>query len=220
MSDTGTAVIGAGFIGPVHVEALQRAGVMLTGILGVSDKESKQAAKNLRLPRAYSNLEEILSDEKVRAVHVATPNRLHYEIAKRALLAGKHVMCEKPLAMSSAESADLVGLADKSGLAAGVNYNIRFYPLCLEAAEMVRAGSVGDIYSVCGCYVQDWLFHPTDYNWRVLAEEGGELRAIADIGTHWLDPGHKITGLEVEAVCADLKTVHPVRRRPTGEVET
>ena len=220
MSEIGAAVVGAGFIGPVHVEALQRAGVTVTGILGVSDDESRQAAKNLRLPKAYSNLEEILSDKKVHAVHVATPNRLHYEIAKRCLLAGKHVMCEKPLAMNSAESVELVRLADQSGLAAGVNYNIRFYPLCLEAAEMVRAGKVGDIYSVCGGYIQDWLFCPTDYNWRVLAEEGGELRAIADIGTHWLDLVHNITGLEVEAVWADLKTIHPVRRRPTGEVQT
>jgi len=220
MSEAGTAVIGAGFIGPVHVEALQRAGVTVTGILGVSNEESQQAAKNLRLPRAYSNLEDILSDKNVRAVHVATPNRLHYEIAKRVLMAGKHVICEKPLAMNSAESAELVRLAGQSGLAAGVNYNIRFYPLCLEAAEMVRAGKVGDIYSVCGSYVQDWLFRPTDYNWRVLAEEGGELRAIADIGTHWLDLVHNITGLEVESVCADLKTIHPIRRRPTGEVQT
>jgi predicted dehydrogenase len=102
MSEIGAAVIGAGFIGPVHVEALQRAGVKVTGILGVSDEESQKAAKNLRLPKAYRNLEEILSDEKVHAVHVATPNRLHYEIAKRALLTGKHVMCEKPLAMNSA----------------------------------------------------------------------------------------------------------------------
>ena len=105
-------------------------------------------------------------------------------------------------------------------LAAGVNYNIRYYPLNIEASDMMKRGALGRIYSVCGSYVQDWLFHPTDYNWRVLAEEGGELRAIADIGTHWLDLIHAITGLEVEAVCADLSTVHPVRQRPMGEVET
>jgi predicted dehydrogenase len=122
--------------------------------------------------------------------------------------------------MNSEESAELVELAAGKELAAGVNYNIRFYPLCLEAADMVRRGDVGDIYSVCGSYVQDWLFYDTDYNWRVLAEQGGELRAVADIGTHWIDLVHNITGLEVEAICADLYTVFPVRRRPTGEVET
>jgi predicted dehydrogenase len=113
-----------------------------------------------------------------------------------------------------------VDLARQTDLAAGVCYNIRFYPLCLEARAMRERGDLGDVYSVCGSYVQDWLFYPTDYNWRVLAEEGGQLRAVADIGTHWLDLMYAVTGLGVEAVCADLRTVHPTRYRPRGEVET
>ena len=220
MSDVCAAVVGAGFIGPVHVEALLRMGVEVTGVLGVSDAESKATAERLGLSKAYRSFEEVLEDGAAKVVHVATPNRLHYPMAKAALEAGKHVLCEKPLAMNSAESRELVALARKSGLAAAVNYNIRYYPLCLEAADIVRRGDLGDVYSVCGSYVQDWLLYPTDYNWRVLAEEGGELRAIADIGTHWLDLVHAITGLEVEAVCADLSTVHPVRQRPVGEVQT
>ncbi len=220
MSDLHTAVVGAGFIGPVHIEALKRIGVNVTGILGVSDEESKKAAASLGLPRAYRSFEEVLEDGAVQVVHIATPNRLHYPMAKAALEAGKHVLCEKPLAMNSTESRELVERARTSGLAAGVNYNIRYYPLCLEAADVIRRGDLGDVYSVCGSYVQDWLLYPTDYNWRVLAEEGGDLRAIADIGTHWLDLIHAITGLEAQAVCADLSTVHPVRQRPLGEVET
>ena len=220
MKDIGVAVIGAGFIGPVHVEALKRVGVTITGILGVDDAESNRAAASLELPRAYPSLDAILQDDRVQAVHITTPNRYHFAMASAALQAGKHVMCEKPLAMNSQESAELVKLARRSKRAAGVNYNIRFYPLCLEARDRVRRGDVGDVYSVCGSYVQDWLLLPTDYNWRVLAKEGGQLRAIADIGTHWLDLMHAITGLEVEAVCADLKTVHPVRQRPKGEVQT
>jgi predicted dehydrogenase len=113
-----------------------------------------------------------------------------------------------------------VALASKSPCAAGVNYNLRFYPLCQEAAERRKSGAIGDIFHVCGSYVQDWLLYDTDYNWRVLAEEGGELRAVSDIGTHWLDLMHFVTGLDVEAVCADLRTIHPVRKRPKGEVET
>jgi len=220
MPTTGVAVIGAGFIGPVHVEALKRAGQNVIGILGVNDQESQEAASSLGLSKAYASYDEVLMDPSVTSVHLATPNRLHFAMAKQALGAGKHVMCEKPLAMDSTESAELVALAKKTGLAAGVNYNIRFYPLCLEAAERVRQDEVGELFSVCGSYVQDWLFFPTDYNWRVLAEEGGDLRAIADIGTHWLDLIHNITGREIEAVCADLTTVHPVRQRPLGEVET
>ncbi len=220
MPEIKVAVIGAGFIGPVHVEALRRLGIEVVGILGVDEEESREAAESLGLPKAYLDLSEVLEDEEVDSVHLAVPNKLHYELAGKALEAGKHVMCEKPLAMNSAESRELVDLAAGKPLAAGVNYNMRFYPLALEARQMVRSGQVGDIYSVCGSYVQDWLFYPTDYNWRVLADEGGKSRAVADIGTHWMDLMHSITGLEVEAVCADLETVHPVRKRPKGEVDT
>ena len=220
MKDIGVAVAGAGFIGPVHVEALKRVGVTVTGILGVDEAESKSAAEALGLAKAYLSLDELLADSSVQAVHLAVPNKLHYEMAKEALAAKKHVLCEKPLAMDSKESAELVEMAKGAGVAAGVNYNVRYYPLCLEARDMVARGDVGEIYSVCGSYVQDWLFYDTDYNWRVLADEGGELRAVADVGTHWLDLIHSITGLEVEAVCADLKVVHPVRKRPLGEVQT
>ncbi|MCR4412153.1 MAG: Gfo/Idh/MocA family oxidoreductase, partial [Thermoguttaceae bacterium] len=193
MQDIGVAVVGAGFIGPVHVEGLRRAGLNVVGILGVSDDESRGAAASLGIPKAYRSFDEMLSDPAVQSVHLATPNRLHYDQARRALQAGKHVLCEKPLAMNSRESADLVALARQTRRAAGVNYNLRYYPLCLEAREMVRSGRLGKVYSVCGSYVQDWLLYPTDYNWRVLAEEGGELRAVADIGTHWLDLVHAIT---------------------------
>ncbi len=220
MTTIHTAVIGAGFIGPVHVEGLLRAGISVVGILGVRPEESKASAKRLGLKKAYDHFQQVLDDPDVQVVHIATPNRLHFDMARQALEAGKHVLCEKPLAMTSDESAELVRIARKSGLAAGVNYNIRYYPLNLEAADRVRKGEVGPIFSVCGSYAQDWLLYPTDYNWRVLAEEGGELRAVADIGTHWLDLIHAITGLEAEEVCADLSTVHPVRQRPIGEVQT
>jgi predicted dehydrogenase len=191
------------------------------GILGSSQAKSCRAAEEMGLPKAYASFAEVLADEEVQSVHITTPNRLHFQMASEALQAGKHVLCEKPLAMDSTESAALVQqAAGQKGLAAGVNYNVRFYPLCIEARDMVQRGDLGEVYSVCGSYVQDWLFYPTDYNWRVLASQGGLLRAVADIGTHWLDLVQAITGLEVEAVCADLQTVHPVRQRPKGEVNT
>ena len=174
----------------------------------------------MALERAYSNFDEILNDKEIDAVHLAVPNVFHYKMARKVLEAGKHVMCEKPLAMSSRESSDLVDLAAKTGLVTGVTYNIRFYPLNLEARARIARGDLGEIFSVTGSYVQDWLLYDTDYNWRVLAEQGGSLRAVADIGTHWIDLVTSVTGLEVSKVFADLLTVHPVRKRPTTEITT
>jgi predicted dehydrogenase len=220
MFDIRTAIIGAGFMGPAHTEALRRLGIQVTGILGVDENESLSAAKKLGLPKAYRSFKEVLADPQVRAIHITTPNRLHFQMARDALKERKHVLCEKPLAMNTKETAHLLQLAKRTNCAAGVNYNMRFYPLCLEAKEMISKGKVGDVYSVVGSYVQDWLLYPTDYNWRVLAEEGGALRAVADIGTHWLDLAQSVTRLKVTSVCADLRTVHPVRQRPKGEVQT
>lgn len=220
LNPPGVAVIGTGFIGPVHIEALRRAGQHVRGILGSSATRSQQAAQQLGIPLAYATLDEVLADPDVQAVHITTPNRFHFEQASRALRAGKHVLCEKPLAMNATESAELVRLAAETGRAAGVAYNTRFYPLCHEARERMQSGSLGKMFHVAGSYVQDWLLKPTDFNWRVLSEEGGELRAMADIGTHWLDLIQFVVNDDIVAVCADLKTVHPIRKRPAGGVET
>jgi predicted dehydrogenase len=162
----------------------------------------------------------LLRDDRVGSVHIATPNRLHFEMASRTLRAGRHVVCEKPLATTSQESAELVRLAADSGRAAVVAYNIRFYPLCLEARDRIRSGEVGRTLSVTGSYVQDWLLYQSDFNWRVLSAESGALRALVDIGTHWLDLAQFIIGERISALCADLLTVHRTRRRPTGNVQT
>jgi predicted dehydrogenase len=214
MHGIGAAVVGTGFMGDAHVEALRRAGVTVVGVLGSDEAKTRATAERLGILRAYPSYEKLLSDPDVQSVHVATPNRLHFAMSRDALRAGRHVLCEKPLAMTSAESAELADLARRHPRqAAGVNYNVRFYPLCIEARERVRRGDLGPVFHIGGSYAQDWLLLDTDYNWRVLPEHGGELRAVSDIGT-------TITGLEVEAVCADLRTVHPVRKRPRGEVET
>lgn len=220
MSKLKAAVIGTGFIGPVHVEALQRAGVDVVGILGSTAEKSAAAAESLGLSKGYDSLSDLIGDASVDVVHITSPNRFHFDQATAALNSGKHVVCEKPLAMNPRESSQLVEIAESSGLAAAVNYNIRYYPMCLEAASQVRDGEVGDIFHVSGSYVQDWLFHRSDFNWRVLSEDGGELRAVADIGTHALDLLQFITGLKIESVFADLLTVYPQRDRPVGSVET
>jgi predicted dehydrogenase len=215
------AVAGTGFIGPVHVEAVRRLGHRVVGVLGSTPAKGRAAAAALGVPTAYESLAALLADPAVEVVHLATPNRAHFAQATAALEAGKHVVVEKPLAMTAAETAELVRLAAaRPGQVAAVNYNVRFYPLCLDARERVRGGELGDVLHVTGSYLQDWLLYPTDFNWRVLAEHGGDLRAVADIGTHWLDLVCFVTGLEIEAVCADLRTVYPVRQKPAGGSDT
>jgi predicted dehydrogenase len=219
-SDIGTAVIGSGFIGTVHLEALRRIGVRVAGLLESSPELGARRADELGLPKAYASLDELLADEAVRVVHVTSPNELHHRQAKAILAAGRHIVCEKPLAMTSAESAELVALAAASGLVNAVNFNIRFYPINQHVAQLVGEGGIGDVRLVTGRYFQDWLLYDTDWNWRLEADQGGALRAVGDIGSHWLDLTSFLTGLHVEAVMADLTTFLPVRRKPTGPVLT
>jgi predicted dehydrogenase len=214
------AVVGTGFIGVVHVEALRRLGIEVTGVVGSSPERAREKAKTAVLPEPYESFEAMLADERVDVVHITSPNKEHFPQAKAALEAGKHVVCEKPLAMNSAETGELLELANRSGLVHAVNFNIRFYSQVIEAHERVARGDIGDVHQVTGSYLQDWLLLDTDYNWRLDPAEGGELRAVGDIGSHWIDLLQYVTGRRVEGVMADLTTVIPVRQVPTGPVET
>lgn len=220
MSNPSAGIIGVGFIGPTHVEALRRLGVNVVALSEQTEELAKSKALEMGIPKAYGDYKQLINDNEVDVVHICAPNYLHYRMAKEAVKAGKHVICEKPLAMNSKESSDLVNLAIEYGKVNAVCYNIRFYPLCLLVREMVRGGELGDIYFVTGSYLQDWLFFDTDWSWRVLPELGGELRAVADIGTHWLDLVSSVTGLEIKKVFADMKTFIPVRKKPKVEVGT
>jgi predicted dehydrogenase len=215
LSQKTAAVAGTGFIGPVHVEALRRLGVRVKGILGSSPAKSEMAAQRLGLSKGYVSYEEVLADPDVDVVHITTPNRQHRDMVIGALDAGKHVVCEKPLATSSVETSDLIERArQKPALVTAVNYNVRFYPLALHARDLLQTGAIGRVLSVRGAYIQDWLLKDTDWNWRLLVEEGGELRAVGDIGTHWMDLILFITGLRIDSVFADLSILIPVRQRP------
>ena len=208
-------VIGTGFVAGVHVDALRRLGVEVAGVVG--SRPERARAKGLG--PVYETVEEMLADD-LDVVHVTTPNHLHHPQVKAALAAGKHVVCEKPLAMTSDESAELLALAHESGRVHCTNFNLRFYPLVQQARAVVRGGVVGNVWNVHGGYLQDWLLRPTDWNWRLEPDVGGVLRAVGDIGSHWLDAVEFVTGLRVAELCADMATVMPVRQRPTGEVET
>lgn len=216
----GAAVIGSGFIGTVHVEALRRLGVPVHGILGSTPERASTRAALLGLPRAYASLEELLADPAVEVVHVTSPNHLHHPQVKAILAAGRHVVCEKPLAVTSEQSAELVAIAAASDRICAVNYNIRFYPLNQHLHAAVAEGELGDVRLVTGRYFQDWLFLDTDWNWRLDPAEGGKLRSFGDIGTHWVDLVSFITGSTVTSVLAELVTAIPVRHAPVGPVET
>jgi len=214
------AIVGLGFVGRAHLEALRRLGISVQGALGSSPERGKAARDSLGLPRAYESLEELAGDASVHVAHLCTPNHLHFQEASQLLRAGKHVLCEKPLALDSRESAALVSLVKETGLVGGIAYNLRYYPLCQEARALIRKGTIGQVKLVHGSFLQDWLLFPTDWNWRLEARLGGELRAVSDIGTHWLDLAIWLTGSSVSELCADLATVLPTRRRPKGRVES
>ena len=218
LAKIGSAVVGTGFIGSVHVQSLRRLGVDVRGILGSSAERGKQQAAEIGCGRAYKDLDDLLSDEGVDVVHVASPNYAHYDQVKRILASGRNVICEKPLAMTSVQSAEMAELAAASGKIAAVCYNLRYYALNQQAQGMVAAGELGDIRLVSGHYHQDWLAKPSDWNWRLEADLGGALRSVSDIGTHWIDLASFITGLKVEAVFAELATFIHERQKPIGPV--
>ena len=219
-SEIRSGVVGVGFIGVAHIEALRRLGVDVVGVVGSTPERATAKAESANLPRVYESVEALVADPAIDVVHIASPNNVHAEQARAVLEAGKHVVCEKPLTLGSDEAAELVALAAGAGLVNAVCFNIRFYPLNHQMAAMVREGEIGNPMFVTGSYHQDWLLRDTDWNWRLEPEEAGDLRAIADIGSHWLDLARFITGKRVVEVMADLHTFVLVRRHPSGPVET
>jgi len=214
-------IIGTGFIGPAHVEAARRLGnVEILAVAEANEELAQQKAAEMSIPRSYGNYQDLLADPDIQVVHNCTPNHLHFEVNRDILAAGKHEISEKPLAMNTTESNELLSLARDSGLIHAVDFNYRFYPLVQHAREMVRSGEIGDVFSIHGSYLQDWLFLPTDWNWRLVPELSGDSRAVADVGSHWCDLMQFISGQSITRVFADLHTVHKTRMRPKKEVET
>jgi predicted dehydrogenase len=210
------AIVGTGFIAAVHAEALRRIGVPVLGVVGSSRERGLDQARTLGLPPPYPSYRDLLGDDRVDVVHVCSPNHLHFEHASAALRAGKHVICEKPLAMTSAQAAELCDIAHSSGLVHAVCFMSRFYPQCQEARRRVESGDAGQVRLISGSYLQDWLSEETDWNWRLDPDLGGSLRAVGDIGSHWLDLAGFVGGHKIEAVMADLTTAIPTRLRPVN----
>lgn len=214
------AVVGVGFVGQSHIQAIRRLGADVAGVLGSTPERTVDKANALGIDTVYRDIGELLADASVDVVHIASPNHLHCAQSTAVLDAGKHLVVEKPLGRDVSETGDLLDRWMRTDLVGAVCFNLRYYPLNHQMASMVQAGEIGSPRLVSGAYLQDWLFHDDDWNWRLSGDEGGDLRSVADIGSHWFDLAEFTTGRRVVEVCADLHTFIPVRRRPVGERET
>jgi len=215
------AIIGTGFIGPAHIEAVRRLGfVDMAALCENGSALAAEKAKVLHIAKSYGSVEELLKDDEIQVVHNCTPNHIHHAISKKIIEAGKNIISEKPLAMTAKQSAELLELVEKKGVVHAINFNYRYYPLVQEARDMVRSGKVGSIYHANGSYTQDWLYLNTDWNWRLQPELSGDSRAVADIGSHWLDCIQFVSGEKIVKVYSHLHTVHKSRMKPKKEVET
>jgi predicted dehydrogenase len=215
------AVFGTGFMGRVHTEGIRRLGnVEVVGIAASSDEKAAKFGAEIGVSRTTGDYRTLLKDPEIDAVHICTPNVMHGPMAKAAMEAGKHVLCEKPLALSVEEAREMVALAKARNLANCTFHNLRYYPMVQHIRRIREAGELGEIYAVQGTYSQDWLLYDTDWNWRLDPAANGRSRAFADIGTHWCDMIEHVTGLRITSVCGDLQTFHKTRKRPKGSVET
>ncbi|MBM7564738.1 Gfo/Idh/MocA family protein [Paenibacillus sacheonensis] len=214
MNTIKVGIVGTGFSASFHLEALRRLPyVEVAAIAGSTLAKAQEAAHKYGIPRAYGTPEELIADGDVQVVHNCTPNHLHFEINEAVLLAGKHLLSEKPLAMNAEQSARLAELAKRHGAVSGVCFNYRHYPLVAETRRRIQNGQTGPVHLITGGYLQDWLLEETDYNWRLHTDLSGETRAIADIGSHWCDLAQHLTGQRIVEVFADLKTLYPTRKK-------
>ena len=214
-------VIGTGFIGPIHMEGSRR--TFKADVVALVERTmelAKEKAEIYNVPKYYDDYKKLLADDEIDVVHICSPNLYHYQMAKDALLAGKHVICEKPLTLTRQEAEELLQIAKEKKLVNAVHFNVRYYPLVRHAHTMMKKGDVGKVYALSGSYLQDWLFLDTDYSWRLESKVSGPTRAIGDIGSHWLDLIEYVTGLEVDEVMADFETFHKTRKKPKKPVET
>lgn len=209
-----TGIIGTGFIGATHIETLRRLGYVDIVALAEADQElADQKAKEFHIPKAYGNYKDLIKDPEIEVIHNCTPNNMHLKVNTETIKANKHIFSEKPLAMDSQQSLQMLNLLEEHKIVHGVNFNYRMYPLAQEMKQKIKDGEIGDIRLVHGSYLQDWLLYDTDYNWRIEPEIAGKTRAIGDIGSHWCDLAQTVTGLKIEEVYADLSTIIPIRKK-------
>jgi len=216
----GMGIVGAGFVGPHHVDAVRRLGfVDVVAVAGSSQASADKKAEALGARKAYGSYEALLNDPDIQVVHNATPNYLHYPVNAAAIAKGKHVVSDKPLAMTAAEAKKLLDQATKAGIVHAVTFNYRGNPLVQQARHAIARGDIGKPNFLVGQYLQDWLLKDTDYSWRLEPDKGGASSALGDIGSHWCDLAQHLSGLRITHVLGDITTVIPTRKRPLGSRE-
>lgn len=212
-------IVGIGFIGAVHIEQLRRLGNV--DVVAITDSiNAQQKAEQYFVPKGYNNFKDMINNENLDCIHICTPNNTHYEIAMYAMKNDVNVVCEKPMTCTVEEAQEMSDYAKEHGLVNAMNFNCRFYPLVYQMHSMVKKGDLGDVYTIHGGYLQDWLFFDTDYSWRLDPKASGKSRAFADIGSHWIDMVEFITGLKAVEVLADFEIFHKTRKKPLKAIDT
>ena len=213
-------IVGAGFVGPHHVDAVRRLGyVDVVAVAGSSQASAEKKAEALGARRAYGSYEALLNDPEIQVVHTATPNYLHYPVNAAAIAKGKHIVSDKPLAMTAAEAKKLLDQATQAGIVHAVTFNYRGNPLVQQARNTIARGDIGKPHFLVGQYLQDWLLKDTDYSWRLEPDKGGASSALGDIGSHWCDLAQHLSGLRITHVLGDITTVIPKRKKPVASRE-
>lgn len=221
MRRLGMGLVGLGFAGARHIDAVRRLGFAdVVAVASSSLDSAKKKAREHNIPKAYGSYEELIADPDVHVVHNTTQNYLHTSVNMAAILRRKHIISDKPLGMTSAEARSVWNAAREAGIVHAVLFNYRGNPSVQQARQFIAQGELGPVHFVHGAYLQDWLLEPTDYSWRIELEKGGPSLALADIGSHWADLAQHITGLRIQAVLADLTTVVKVRHRSAAATET
>jgi predicted dehydrogenase len=216
----GMGLVGAGFVGPHHLDAVRRLGyVDVVAIAGSSEASARKKADALHVPKAYGSVEALLDDPDIQVVHNATPNYLHFPVNMAVIAKGKHIVSDKPLAMTAVEAKQLLDAANKAGIVHAVTFNYRGNPLVQQARDLIARGEIGAPRFLHGHYLQDWLLHDTDYSWRLEPDKGGASSALGDIGSHWCDLAQHVSGLTITEVLGDITTVIPKRKKPRGSRE-
>jgi predicted dehydrogenase len=213
-------LVGPGFVGAHHIDAVRRLGFAdVVALAASSEASARKKADALGVPRAYGSYEALAADPDVQVVHNTTPNYLHAPVILAALAHRKHVISDKPLAMTADAARRLLDAAEDAGVVHAVTFNYRGNPLVQQAREMIAGGELGDVHFVHGAYLQDWLLEDTDFSWRLEPEKGGESSAVGDIGSHWCDLVQHVAGRRIVEVLADLTTVVGTRLKPSTSTE-